>query len=768
MKIYPINDRAWFDHLKLLVKQLQVVHTSETEWKDSLTRQQQLETSLSDCEARLIVIRNQLEDLTLEAVSLAQTYSKDKKAALDKKTAEEKAADDAFEKTIEPLKSGMIASINQNGFDKVDELMRKIREAQKVLQDEKTKIADAYQVTLAKLDKDYEEKKADLKKRTDAKEGEQATEDREWHGLTGQLKDLAQTLHKQSDKLSDAYTLTGKSIQKLKTQLENQDKPGLERQTQQKLAALTSEGKAALKERSASNLMAVDQAVSILNQLISADKATFPDTRPLNHLAGLTRDVSVSETDQREWASDVIRHYRTRKQAHNHLNKSRVQQAIDDLKAEQRKAEQQHKEEHQQAIVQHEAQIAEADQQFNAIKARLEEQLQAAMQAQDYMRVAELGKQLADEKLQHEEKKAGISKSHKSKLESLDSAYQRNKKTSEFSMQQLVTAKSAKQRKLQALADKIEHQHHVIQTHKATLLKDLIQIRDQIRLLKYSVQAHEADVIKRDLNYKPGIFKLNAAQQVERKAQSIVKAGKVTGEEINTILKAVTEGQLNTVQQCLEKNPDLIYAQGDVTDPAGRFFPKVTVLQYASWACDMEICDLLMRYLSKHECAKQLQAMDYHRPDITEQHGKQFDFAPLIERYDTYLKNYGGWSYKQCCEGWSKVGAAQKMLPDWIILMMTEKGDKVAWTLNDVRKPVDRAPNHHSIRFRQDIVSYSYSWCRGRGGSARCSVSWVRGWVDSGVVLKLYNTAKDYNLSLRVNSETDLSRDSTPAHRPGQ
>ena len=795
MKIYPIKSKIWFNHLSLLVEKVQSVYAQESAWKNNLTQQQQLKESSSACEARLLDINKLLEDLTHESVALLQSDEKAKQAAVDKKESQEKAAKDDFEKKIEPLKSGITEATAKHQFSEIAGLLAQIQEAEKALESKKAEIANSYKTTLAQLDKDYQKKQGNLGERTNAQENKKTTEDREQSRLSAELKNLTETLRQQAEKLSNAYTELGESVQKLRSQLHTEALT-LQSQTKQTLVALTTEEKTALKQQSTSHSMAVDEAIAMLSQLISPDQMTFPDTHPFNHLAGLTKAVHQNESDQREWAVRVFTQHRTKNKARQHLNQSRLQQAIDKLNVEQQQAEQQYNSKRQQAITQYESQIAELDQQFEAMASDLEKKVQSANQARDYLQLAKLANHGTAEKQQCEEKKARVTNDHQSAIESLSLIYQRDQRISQSSMEQLQVAKSSKQRHQTAFADQIQQQYQAIQDQKVILLKDVKQIRDQVKCLKYSVQAGGRDVIKQGLPHTPGIFKLNAAQKVALKAQSV--ADKVTAEEIQTILTAVTEAQITTVQACLKKNPCLIHAQADVTDPEGRFFPQVTVLQYASWACDMEMCDAILQYLSPRERAKQLQALDYHRPDITDQHGQQFDFTPLIERYDTYINNYSNSSYEQRCAMWIQVGAAQEKLPDWVILMMTEKGAQVAWTLKEVRQPVDRTPNDDARRFRSYIYKGEVrkvggeidgGWYRGRGGERGTAVRgasarygepmWARAGVgvagavvaapsDAGVVKIVNNTSRDYNLSLRANSETNLSCESTTAHRPRQ
>jgi len=178
------------------------------------------------------------------------------------------------------------------------------------------------------------------------------------------------------------------------------------------------------------------------------------------------------------------------------------------------------------------------------------------------------------------------------------------------------------------------------------------------------------------------------SQQVDRQAQQ----NPVRADEVQQLLHHVMRGDLDNVTEMLNTNKALVYGQGDITDLSGRTFRKVTAFQYALWALDKDMWELFTpRYLPKEQAGLQLQALENDRQDIITRHGTHFSFDVILEKYTHYIDSYKGWNWDQRENYWCKeVGGAQRAFPAWLILMMCERGDDVAWTKKDITRRVKR------------------------------------------------------------------------------
>jgi hypothetical protein len=62
---------------------------------------------------------------------------------------------------------------------------------------------------------------------------------------------------------------------------------------------------------------------------------------------------------------------------------------------------------------------------------------------------------------------------------------------------------------------------------------------------------------------------------------------------IEDLLRAVVESNYEEVTKLLDSNIHLLEETVDITDPAGRFFKRITAYQYALWALDVKMVQLI-------------------------------------------------------------------------------------------------------------------------------------------------------------------------------
>ena len=168
---------------------------------------------------------------------------------------------------------------------------------------------------------------------------------------------------------------------------------------------------------------------------------------------------------------------------------------------------------------------------------------------------------------------------------------------------------------------------------------------------------------------------------------------------------------------------------GTVTDLSGRTFNNITVFQYAVWALDIDMWNMVLKYLDGPSALAQLHSLET-TPTHYSQYGAHYDITPLITKTQEYLNNYEKWNYNKCCQYWQKeVGGAQRLCPAWLIYAWCEKGGDVAWVKKDlanihVTRQYDQG--HLTWWFTQNYndglgVGSSWGCVRGESKITRCA-----------------------------------------------
>src|SRR3990167_9333917 len=148
---------------------------------------------------------------------------------------------------------------------------------------------------------------------------------------------------------------------------------------------------------------------------------------------------------------------------------------------------------------------------------------------------------------------------------------------------------------------------------------------------------------------------------------------------VQPLLHHIANGELTQADQLLQqlKQQDeyllqqVLNYQGKVTDPSGRTFTGITVLQYALWAYDRFAWETLKPYINPQDMLDQLNELettgvDYIYQGQKVQHQHHYDFQPLLDVYESYI-NYVtsaqvDWTETDRC--WvHEVGEKQKGVP---------------------------------------------------------------------------------------------------------
>jgi hypothetical protein len=140
--------------------------------------------------------------------------------------------------------------------------------------------------------------------------------------------------------------------------------------------------------------------------------------------------------------------------------------------------------------------------------------------------------------------------------------------------------------------------------------------------------------------------------------------------EVKSLLIAVTRSDYHSAYTILKKNSSLALRKGYVTDLAGRRFTKICAFDYALWANDVGMLELLF-----HMTQNSMTRYSNIQPVRWRFHGKpkyftayEWDLSKLIETYENYLSTCDNLNasvpqdWQTLIKVWLIVGAEQKMM----------------------------------------------------------------------------------------------------------
>ena len=156
---------------------------------------------------------------------------------------------------------------------------------------------------------------------------------------------------------------------------------------------------------------------------------------------------------------------------------------------------------------------------------------------------------------------------------------------------------------------------------------------------------------------------------------------------IDAFLLHVVQGKQYLAECMLKKDPDLILARCSAIDGSGRLIKHFSALEYAFWAMDTDMCEMLVKYLTSPEIRGEnltrIHEICYRGLRYT-QHGKEvceshFDFKPLISALQSYVENFKDRYFREMEKppeernwdelkaAWMNVGKEQRNLPAHVI-----------------------------------------------------------------------------------------------------
>jgi hypothetical protein len=197
--------------------------------------------------------------------------------------------------------------------------------------------------------------------------------------------------------------------------------------------------------------------------------------------------------------------------------------------------------------------------------------------------------------------------------------------------------------------------------------------------------------------------------------------------DVETVLLQVVGGEQDEAEAMLKKlDPVLALSYGTVADKSERKFSRITGFQYAVWALDWHMWEMMLRQFNKTEhwvlAAQQYEELEKKGTA----HGKAFSLQPLIDALQTYSDKYSGWTTEQCEKYWcQEVGRLQSQLP-WHVVNEYCRPDRPfdpCPTFAE-QKPLPRGKGrekewlHLNGSHRKTLGAEGGDWAWGRAGSS--------------------------------------------------
>lgn len=170
------------------------------------------------------------------------------------------------------------------------------------------------------------------------------------------------------------------------------------------------------------------------------------------------------------------------------------------------------------------------------------------------------------------------------------------------------------------------------------------------------------------------------------------------------LLREVMDGNPLGVERLLRKfTGDCIVIQIMGIEANGRVWEKVSPLEFAAWAGDVELVQLLMSQVPKDETEKALSQLNKLELEGSEHGYPMLPFLILRNTYGSYREIYNSLSEQELSEGAVlKLGGAQRQLP---VVGLQWYCDRVSF---DKMKPIDfhREPSRScEVIYGQNLIT---------------------------------------------------------------
>ena len=157
----------------------------------------------------------------------------------------------------------------------------------------------------------------------------------------------------------------------------------------------------------------------------------------------------------------------------------------------------------------------------------------------------------------------------------------------------------------------------------------------------------------------------NDPNLVEEVVGKIAKVG-IQLDILQKFLQLVVEGEQDQAKAMLRQTPEIALYSGTVTDLSGRTFNNITGFQYAVWALDSHMWNMISSYLPVEAAREQVQGLE--TGSWVAQHGKSASWQNLIDALDEFIKLCNESKWDQAAAQWNgAVGNAQQQLPVHVV-----------------------------------------------------------------------------------------------------
>nr|MCH9769725.1 hypothetical protein [Gammaproteobacteria bacterium] len=134
--------------------------------------------------------------------------------------------------------------------------------------------------------------------------------------------------------------------------------------------------------------------------------------------------------------------------------------------------------------------------------------------------------------------------------------------------------------------------------------------------------------------------------------------------DLDKLLRLVVRGKQDEVKALLGKQKDLALYKGQITDLSGRVFNNITAFQYAVWALDWHMWEMIRKFLPTDAQRRQLE--EFKKQEVV--HGDYFDCKPYLQSLVIYAEKYFGWKDSEKTQYWCQIiGKQQCSLPMHVI-----------------------------------------------------------------------------------------------------
>jgi hypothetical protein len=135
-----------------------------------------------------------------------------------------------------------------------------------------------------------------------------------------------------------------------------------------------------------------------------------------------------------------------------------------------------------------------------------------------------------------------------------------------------------------------------------------------------------------------------------------------TSDSLHVFLNYVAFGQQGEAEAMVENNKDLVFGVGTLTDSSKRTFKGITAFQYAVWALDWRMWNMLLRFLGQKAAQKQIEG--FKNCAWVEDYGEHVTWQKLLDSIQAYIDHYDEWDSVRRRAYWhDPIGKEQLYLP---------------------------------------------------------------------------------------------------------